>query len=61
MRCQGPKFFYEFKKRRTHMLKEKEPIKKEPFHVIFMRKLEEERLEKEKEKIKAEKRRLKEE
>jgi len=43
------------------MLKEKEPIKKEPFHVIFMRKLEEERLEKEKEKIKAEKRRVKEE
>lgn len=37
MRCQNSTFFYDFKKKRTQMLKEKEFEKKEPFHVVFLR------------------------
>lgn len=50
IKCQVPKFFFEFKKNRTVLLKEKEPEKKEHYHIIYLR--EQERLRKEKEKIK---------
>ena len=33
-----PLFFYEFKKNRTILTREKEHEKKEPFHVVFIRK-----------------------
>lgn len=37
IRTQDPKFYYEFKKKRTFMLKEKEPKKKEHYHVTYLR------------------------
>jgi len=37
MRSQEPKFYYEFKRKRTTMLQEKEPKKKELYHVTYMR------------------------
>lgn len=37
MRSQEPKFYYEFKKHRTLMLQEKEPKKKELYHVTYLR------------------------
>ena len=57
IRCQKPSFFYDFKKKRTVMLKEKEPEKKEHYHVIYLRQLEQEKLEKEKRQKAIEKRR----
>ena len=50
MRSQDPKFFYEFKKKRALMTKEKEPEKPELYHVVFLREREQQRLKKEKEK-----------
>ena len=47
MRSQDPKFYYEFKKKRTTMLKEKEPAKPELYHVTYLRQQEQERREKE--------------
>lgn len=42
-RSQEPKFYYEFKKKRTLMLKEKEPTKKEHYHITYLRLMEKER------------------
>ena len=58
MRSHQPNFYYEFKKKRTLMLKEKEPEKKEPFHVTFIRNLEREKAEEERKIAEAEARRL---
>ena len=37
MRSKTPNFFYEFKKHRTHLTKEKEPEKKEHYHIEYLR------------------------
>ena len=50
MRSQEPKFYYEFKKKRTLLLKEKEPQKKELYHVTYLRNIEREKAEKERKK-----------
>ena len=57
LKCQQPKFYYEFKKNRTVMLKEKEPVKKELYHVTYLRMQEKERKEEERKKRQADKRR----
>ena len=54
-RSQNPRFFYDFKKNRTIMTREKELEKREPFHVVFIRNKEEEKEKKRKAKLKAEK------
>lgn len=38
MKCSKPHFFYEYKQKRTVMLKDEEPPKKEHYHVIYLRK-----------------------
>lgn len=58
MKCRQPKFFYQFKKHRTMLCREKEFKKSEPFYVAFMRKLEEDRIKEEMKKKKAEERKL---
>ena len=54
-RSQNPRFYYEFKANRTILTREKEIEKKEPFHIVFMKKLDAEAEEKKKAKQKAEK------
>ena len=48
MRCQNPTFFYEFKKHRSELIREKEPEKKELYYKTYLRMIETERLAKEK-------------
>ena len=40
MKCQNPSFFYEFKKYRSQLTKEKEPEKQELYYKIYLRMLE---------------------
>ena len=54
MKSQNPTFFYEFKKQRSQLIKEKEPEKKELYYKTYLRMVEEERIEKEKKKRRAE-------
>jgi len=58
IKCQKPKFFYDFKKQRTVMLKDKEPVKKEHYHITYLRMQENEKKEAERKKRQADKRRL---
>ena len=48
MRCQKPAFYYEFKRHRTVLMKEKEPAKPELYHVTYMKMIEKEKKEKQK-------------
>ena len=57
MRSHAPNFYYEFKKKRTLMLKEKEPEKKEPFHITYIKNMEKEKKEEERKKKEADERR----
>ena len=54
MKCQNPSFFYEFKKYRSQLTKEKEPEKQELYYKIYLRMLEAEKAEKDKKKRRAE-------
>lgn len=54
MKCRQPKFYYQFKKQRTMLIREKEFKKKEPFHVGFIRKMEEDRFKEEMKRKRAE-------
>ena len=54
MRSKTPNFFYEFKRHRTYLTKEKAPEKKEHYHVEYLRMREREQKELEKKKKKEE-------
>ena len=54
MKSQNPTFFYEFKKQRSQLIKEKEPEKKELYYKTYLRMIEEEKAEKEKKRRRAE-------
>ena len=43
MRSKTPNFYYEFKRHRTYLTKEKEPEKKEHYHVTYLRMKEKEK------------------
>ena len=49
LKSQNPAFYFEFKKHRSEFLQEKAPEKKELYYVTYLRMIENERLEKEKE------------
>jgi predicted ATP-binding protein involved in virulence len=44
VKTRSPHFFFEFKKNRTQMLKQREPPVEEPFYKKFKRKLEQEKI-----------------
>ena len=61
MKSQKPNFYYTFKAKRTLMLREKEPEKKEQYHTIYLRAQEKEQMKRDKEKAKKEKLRMEQE